>query len=70
MQYVLQIIKGSTVDIIQYVGRCLRKCTTKPNKISCVIVPFILDVENEIDFFDNDSTSFQIKKNSEIIGYN
>ena len=50
--------KGSTVDIIQYVGRCLRKCTTKPNKISCVIVPFILDVENEIDFFDNDSTSF------------
>lgn len=50
--------KGSTVDIIQYVGRCLRKCSLKPNKISYVIVPFILDVEDETDFFDSDSKSF------------
>lgn len=48
--------KGSTVDIIQCVGRCLRKCKTKPNKISHVIVPFILD--NEDDFFDSENKSF------------
>lgn len=48
--------KGSTVDIIQCVGRCLRKCKTKPNKISHVIVPFVLD--NKDDFFDCENKSF------------
>lgn len=49
--------KSSTVDIIQYVGRCLRKCYLKPNKISYVIVPFILD-NNNVEFFNNDNKSF------------
>lgn len=50
--------KSSTVDIIQYIGRCLRKCSLKPNKISYVIVPFVLDVDNETEFFDSESVSF------------
>ena len=49
--------KGSTVDIIQYVGRCLRKCKCVPNKISHVIVPFIMDDDTE-NFFDSENKSF------------
>lgn len=49
--------KGSTVDIIQYVGRCLRKCKFVPNKISYVIVPFIMDDDTE-NFFDSENRSF------------
>lgn len=49
--------KGSTVDIIQYVGRCLRKCKVVPNKISYVIVPFIMDDDTE-NFFDSENKSF------------
>ena len=49
--------KSSTVDIIQYVGRCLRKCSAKPNKIALVIVPFVLDA-NDCDFFNSNSKSF------------
>lgn len=42
--------KSSSVDIIQYVGRCSRKCATIPDKISYVLVPFILD--DDENFFD------------------
>ena len=48
--------KTSTVDIIQYVGRCLRLCKEKPNKISTVIIPFIIDELN--DFLDNKKDSY------------
>ena len=48
--------KGSTIDIIQYVGRCLRKCESIPNKISHIIVPFIIDdIKN---LFDSENKSF------------
>ena len=49
--------KNSTVDIIQYVGRCLRKCSAKPTKTACVVVPFVLDA-NDGDFFNSDSKLF------------
>lgn len=48
--------KGSTVDIIQYVGRSLRKCDLIPNKLSFVIIPFILDDSEE--FLSNENDSF------------
>jgi len=48
--------KCSTVDIVQYVGRCLRKCDSKPNKLSYILIPFILD--EKINFFDNENKSF------------
>lgn len=55
--------KGSTIDIIQYVGRCLRKCQSKPDKISYVIIPFIFNIENELNFFDCENKSFiKLKK--------
>lgn len=53
--------KCSTIDIIQCVGRCLRKCKLIPNKISYVIVPFIL--ENPDNFFDADCVSFNKIRN-------
>ena len=34
--------KGSIVDIIQYIGRALRKCESIPNKLAYIIVPFIM----------------------------
>lgn len=49
--------KCSTIDIIQYVGRCLRKCNSIPNKISHVLIPFVLDRTPE-NFFDSDNPSF------------
>lgn len=49
--------KESTVDIIQYVGRCLRKCKLIPNKISYVVVPFVLNNDTE-NFFDSENKSF------------
>jgi superfamily II DNA/RNA helicase len=49
--------KSSTVDIIQYVGRCLRKCKDVPNKLSHVIVPFIMDNDTD-NFFDSENKSF------------
>jgi predicted helicase len=59
--------KGSTVDIIQYVGRALRKCDSLPNKLSYVIIPFILD-ESE-DFLTNDNDSFlKIRKILQALG--
>ena len=59
--------KGSTVDIIQYVGRALRKCESIPNKLSYVIIPFILD--SSIDFLTNDNDSFlKIRKILQALG--
>lgn len=59
--------KSSSVDIVQYVGRCLRKCSKKPNKLSYVLVPFVLD-ENE-DFFDYDNVSYlKLRKILKTIG--
>lgn len=49
--------KCSTVDIIQYVGRCLRKCPDlKPNKISYILIPLLLN--NDDNFFDPDSKPY------------
>jgi predicted helicase len=48
--------KSSTIDIIQYVGRCLRLCKEKPNKISNILVPFVIDDVN--DFSDNKKDSY------------
>lgn len=47
--------KSSTVDIIQYVGRCLRKYLLNPNKISYVLVPFILNENTDFFSYENDS---------------
>lgn len=59
--------KGSTVDIIQYVGRALRKCESIPNKLSYVIIPFILDSSE--DFLTNDNESFlKIRKILQALG--
>lgn len=59
--------KSSSVDIVQYVGRCLRKCDTLPNKLSYVLVPFILD-ENE-EFFDYENQSYiKLRKILKTIG--
>lgn len=48
--------KNSSVDIIQYVGRCLRKCETIQDKLSYILIPFILD-END-NFFDYENQSY------------
>jgi hypothetical protein len=47
--------KCSTIDIVQYVGRCLRKYNKNPLKISYVIVPFIMDDDN---FFNDNNDDF------------
>jgi predicted helicase len=48
--------KSSTVDIIQYVGRALRKNNLEPNKIAHILIPFIMNDNDE--FFTNDNDSF------------
>jgi len=59
--------KSSSIDIVQYVGRCLRKCDLIPNKLSYVLIPFILN--NETYFFDDESDSyFKLRKILKIIG--
>ena len=59
--------KGSTVDIIQYVGRALRKCDTLPDKMSYVIIPFILEPDE--DFLTNENDSFlKIRKILQALG--
>lgn len=59
--------KGSTVDIIQYVGRALRKCDSLPNKLSYVIIPFILEPDE--DFLTNENDSFlKIRKILQALG--
>lgn len=47
--------RSSSIDIVQNVGRCLRKYDKNPNKISNVIIPFILRSrkDNNENFFDN-----------------
>ena len=42
--------KCSAVDIVQCVGRCLRKCSSYPDKIAHIIVPFVLGGDIE-DFY-------------------
>ncbi len=59
--------KESAIDITQYIGRSLRKCDAKPNKIAHIIIPFVL--ENENNFFDNSNKSFcKIRKILKSIG--
>lgn len=59
--------KSSSVDIVQYVGRCLRKCETLPNKLSYVLVPFILNDSKE--FFDYENQSYiKLRKILKTIG--
>lgn len=49
--------KSSTVDIQQYVGRCLRLCKEKPDKKSYVLVPLVM--EDESDFLESDNLQYQ-----------
>lgn len=49
--------KSSTIDIVQYTGRPLRKYELKPNKNAYIIVPFVLNNEDD-SFFDSDNKSF------------
>ena len=59
--------KSSSVDIVQYVGRCLRKCKTIPDKLSYVLIPFILDESDE--FFDYENQSYlKLRKILKTIG--
>jgi len=59
--------KSSTVDIIQYVGRALRKNNLEPNKLAHIIIPFIMN-DNE-EFFTNDNDSFlKIRKILQSLG--
>ena len=50
--------KNSTVDIIQYVGRCLRKYSPHPNKKAHIIIPLIMQ-EKQIDIFTEENESFK-----------
>jgi len=43
--------KESSVDIIQCVGRCLRRYNKNPNKIGHIIIPSICELNN--NFFEN-----------------
>lgn len=59
--------KSSSVDIVQYVGRCLRKCDLIPDKLSYVLVPFVLDEDSE--FFDYENQSYvKLRKILKTIG--
>jgi predicted helicase len=49
--------KSSSVDIVQYVGRCLRKYELIPYKLSYVLVPFILNDNND-EFFNYENNSY------------
>ena len=50
--------KESSVDIVQYVGRCLRKYAMKPNKIGYVLIPFLIENDYEDNFLTNDNDSY------------
>ena len=49
--------KESSKDIIQCVGRCLRKYENKPDKIAYVIIPFFCEIQE--NFFDNSNKSYK-----------
>ena len=49
--------KESSKDIIQCVGRCLRKYENKPDKIASVIIPFFCEIQEK--FFDNSNKSYK-----------
>lgn len=55
--------KSSTIDIQQYIGRCLRLCKKKPNKQSYVLVPFIMDDENIDEFMENNNSEYSKIRN-------
>lgn len=58
--------KNSSIDIIQYVGRCLRKCKSLPNKLSYILVPFII---YNNDFFNYENQSYvKLRKILKTIG--
>lgn len=59
--------KSSSIDIVQYLGRCLRKCPEISDKFSHVIVPFILD--DLTDFFNYSNSSYiKLRKILKTIG--
>lgn len=61
--------KGSTVDIVQYVGRCLRKFHLVPNKIGYVLIPFLLDKNDDDNFFSSKNESFlKLRRILKILG--
>ena len=49
--------KESSTDIIQCVGRCLRKYKNNPNKLAHVIIPFFCDMQE--NFFDSGNDSYK-----------
>lgn len=59
--------KSSSVDIVQYTGRCLRKYELLPDKISHILIPFVMD--NETEFFDYENQSYiKLRKILKTIG--
>lgn len=51
--------KESTVDIIQYLGRCLRKCDLKPDKNAKILLPIVVDGDMNNIFNDDDNKQFK-----------
>jgi len=51
-------IKNSIIDIVQCIGRCLRKFIKQPNKIGHILIPLIFSSSNEREFFDEENGSF------------
>ena len=45
--------KASSVDIVQCVGRCLRKYAPNPYKMGYVLVPFLIEKYYDDEFYDN-----------------
>ena len=61
--------KGSSIDIVQYVGRCLRKYELKPDKIGYVLIPFLIEKEYEDNFFTDENKSyFKLRRILKILG--
>lgn len=59
--------KSSSVDIIQIIGRAMRKYDLMPNKVAYILVPFV--VSEKDDFFDNNDASYlKLRKILKTIG--
>jgi predicted helicase len=55
--------KQSAVDVVQYACRCLRLYDRKSDKEGHIIVPIVLDSDNENDFYSSNNISFQTLRN-------
>lgn len=59
--------KSSTTDIIQCVGRCLRKYSAKPNKLGYILIPTIMKSNDEDEFFSKTEKGTPYKKIKQIL---